>query len=92
MDFYDKVTQIGTKISIHWSGTEVKGTGWKAGQYTAEEQDFDPDNDTITIIYDRVPNRAYQGAITTAFLKGEICLKQSVLYTILGVIKVRAVH
>ena len=26
-DFYDKVTQIGAKISVHWCGTEVKDTG-----------------------------------------------------------------
>ena len=78
-DLYDEVTQIGAKISVCWSGTEVKGTGWKAGWYTAEVQEFDPDNDTTTIIYDREPNKAYKEAVTPAISKGEIRLKQSVL-------------
>ena len=33
-DLYDEVTQIGAKISVRWSGTEVKSTGWKAGWTT----------------------------------------------------------
>ena len=78
-DLYDEVTQIGAKISVRWSGTEVKGTGWKAGWYAAEVQEFDPDNDTITIIYDREPNRAYKEAVTPVISKGEICLKKSVM-------------
>ena len=79
-DLYDEVTRIGAKISVRWSNTEVKGTGWKAaGWYTAEIQEFDPDNDTITIIYDREPNRAYKEAVTPAISKGEIRLKQSVV-------------
>lgn len=78
-DLYDKVTQIGAKINVRWSGTEVKGTGWKAGWYTAEVQEFDPDNDTITITYDREPTKAYKEAVTSAISKGEIRLKKSIM-------------
>lgn len=78
-NLYDEVTQIGAKISVRWSGSKVKGIGWKAGWYTVEVQEFDPDDDTITIIYDREPNRAYKEAVTPAISKGEIRLKQSVI-------------
>jgi len=77
-DFYDEVTEIGARVQVRWSGDDVKGTGWKAGWYAAEVQDFDPDEDIISVVYDREPTQIYQECVTAAISKGELRLVKSV--------------
>ena len=76
-NLYDKVTEIGARIHVRWSGDELKGTGWKSGWYAAEVQGFDPDEDTISIVYDREPKKVYEECVTQAISRGEIRLKKS---------------
>lgn len=74
-DIYDEVTEIGARIQVRWSGNDVKETGWKAGWYAAEVQGFDPDEDMISIVYDREPKRVYQECVTQVISRGEIRVK-----------------
>lgn len=76
-DLYE-VTEIGARVQVRWSGDDVKGTGWKAGWYAAEVQDFDPDEDIISVVYDREPTQIYQECVTAAISKGELRLVKSV--------------
>lgn len=77
-DLYDEVTEIGAIIQVRWSKDDIKGTDWKAGWYFAEVQGFDPDEDTISIVYDKEPERVYQECVTAAISRGEIKLIKSV--------------
>ena len=46
-NLYDKVTEIGARIQVHWSKDDIKGTDLTTGWYFAEVQGFDPDKDTF---------------------------------------------
>lgn len=65
-DLYDEVTEIGARIKVLWTKDDVQKTGWKPGLYFAEVQGFEPDEDIISIIYEKEPKRVYQESVTTA--------------------------
>ena len=46
----ERITQVGSKIKVKWTAEEVKGSGWKAGWYTATVHRYDQDSDILTHI------------------------------------------
>lgn len=76
-DLYDEVTEIGARIKVLSTKDDVQKTGWKPGWYFAEVQDFEPDEDIISIIYEKEPKRVYQESVTTAISRGQIRLVKS---------------
>ena len=41
----EKITQTGSKVKIHWTVDEVKGSGWKGGWYTAKVHRYNSESD-----------------------------------------------
>lgn len=50
---------------------------FQLGWYFAEVQGFEPDDDVISIVYEKEPKRVYQESVTTAISRGEIRLVKS---------------
>lgn len=63
-DLYDQISEIGASLKIKWSNDKVKESGWKAGWYHVEVQEFHPDRDEITLIYKKEPTVIYTECVT----------------------------
>ena len=70
-ELYDQVTE-------HISYKDVKKAGWRSGWYRAQVQGFDPDNNTIDIVYSKEPRVIYTEDVSTAILAGSITLSKAV--------------
>lgn len=55
-----RMIQIGSKVKIHWTTEEVKGSGWKGGWYTAKVHGYDELSDTLTVTYSSEPSTPYE--------------------------------
>ena len=47
----EQFKQVGAKIKVHWSDTEVAVTGWRPGWFTATVQQYCEETDTLVIKY-----------------------------------------
>lgn len=77
-ELYDQVTEIGAKILVKWDSKDVKESGWRAGWYLAEVQGFDPEDDTIDIIYSKEPDVTYTEDVSAAISTGSIRISKAV--------------
>ena len=54
---------------------------FQQGWYFAEVQGFEPDDDIISIVYEKEPKRVYQESMTSAISRGEIRLVKYAFYS-----------
>ena len=78
-DIKDQVCIVGSKISIKWSKEDVKDSGWKPGWYTAYVQEYDEDEDEITVNYPCEPGCVYTLSVTPAITADTIRLVRSAI-------------
>ena len=59
----EQIGQVGAKIKVQWSESEVGDSGWKPGWYTGTVQKYYSETQTITVVYQLEPNNTYEEEI-----------------------------
>ena len=62
----------GSKVKIKWCGDDLKGTGWKAGWYTACVKSSDPLQDQIVIKHVSEPGNLYTLDVSPMIADGSL--------------------
>ena len=75
----EQFKQVGTKVKIQWSDTEVAGTGWKPGWFTATVQQYCESTDMLVITYSAEPGQIYEEELTPLISSNKIRLVSSPL-------------
>ena len=75
----ERIAQVGSKVKVKWTAEEVKGSGWKAGWYTAIVHRYDEDLDILTITYASEPNIPYEEELGELLAQEKIQLVWSLL-------------
>ena len=55
----DSIFDVESKVKVKWSKDDLKGTGWKAGWYTAYVKSSEPLQDQIVVEHVSEPERLY---------------------------------
>ena len=69
-----RITQIGSKVKLHWSAEEVGDMGWRPGWYVATVQNYCQDTDMLTVTYSSEPDETYHEELLPLLSKGAIKL------------------
>ncbi len=73
----EQFKQIGAKIKVQWSDTEIAGTGWRPGWFTATVQQYCEESDTLVITYSAEPGQVYEEELTPLISNNKIRLVSS---------------
>ena len=74
------ITQIGSKVMIHWSNEEIGETGWKEGWYDATVQKYCEESDImLTVCYKSEPYQTYDEELLPLLSNDRIKLSWSPL-------------
>ena len=75
----EQFKQVGAKIKVQWSDTEVAGTGWRPGWFTATVQQYCEESDILVITYSAEPGQIYEEELTPLISNNKIRLVSSPL-------------
>ena len=75
----EQFKQVGAKIKVQWSDTEVAGTGWRPGWFTATVQQYCEESDILVITYSAEPGQIYEEELTPLVSNNKIRLVSSPL-------------
>ena len=78
-DIKDQVCLVGSKITVKWTKEDVKDSGWKPGWYSAFVQEYNEDEDEITITYPSEPGCVYTMAVVPAIAADTIRIIRSAI-------------
>jgi hypothetical protein len=70
----DSIFDVGSKVKVKWCGDELKGTGWKAGWYTAYVKSSDPLQDQIVVEHVSEPEHLYTLDVSPMLGEGSLRL------------------
>ena len=75
----EQFKQVGAKIKVQWSNTEVAGTGWRPGWFTATVQQYCEETDMLLIKYSAEQGQLYEEELTPLISSNKIKLISSPL-------------
>lgn len=71
-DDYEDYFEVGSKVKIRWTSTEIGDSGWKPGWYVAEIQASSIDDDEVSVVYVSEPDCVYTVEVMPLLAQGKL--------------------